>query len=54
MIKLLMKGLSNQEIGAKLFIDAPSIKYHMTNIFKLYGVKTRNQLILKVAGIEVD
>jgi two-component system, NarL family, response regulator LiaR len=38
---LLVNGLSNQEISARLFISIATVKYHLTNIFSKLGVKNR-------------
>lgn len=42
------KGLSNREIGTKLFISEKCVKFHVTNIFKKYKVKSRAQLMVKL------
>jgi DNA-binding CsgD family transcriptional regulator len=42
----MVKGLSNEEIGARLFISIKSVKFHITSIFKRLRIKTRSQLIV--------
>ncbi|GAX91178.1 LuxR C-terminal-related transcriptional regulator [Effusibacillus lacus] len=44
---LVIKGLSNREIAAKLFISEHTVKNHMSNIFQKLGVSDRTQLIAK-------
>lgn len=39
------EGLSNAEIGAKLFIRQETVKFHLRNIFIKFGVKRRTELI---------
>lgn len=39
------EGLSNAEIGAKLFIQQETVKFHLRNIFIKFGVKRRTELI---------
>ncbi len=47
-LKLILKGLKNKEIGEKLFISEQTVKTHINNIFKKLGVKNRAQLIVKL------
>lgn len=42
---LLFEGLSNQSIADQLFISLPTVKTHVSNIFKKCKVSNRNQLI---------
>lgn len=37
-------GLSNQEIGSRLFISARTVKYHLAKVFSKLGIKSRSQL----------
>lgn len=46
-VDLVCKGLSNREIANQLFITEKTVKFHLTTIFKLSGVKNRTQLVLK-------
>lgn len=46
-VDLVCKGLSNKEIANQLFITEKTVKFHLTTIFKLSGVKNRTQLVLK-------
>jgi DNA-binding CsgD family transcriptional regulator len=46
----LQKGYSNQQIADKLFITEKTVKFHLTNIFKKYEVKSRQELLLKLTG----
>ena len=40
-LTLLVQGLSNNEISARLFVSMPTVKFHMTNIFAKLGAKNR-------------
>jgi DNA-binding NarL/FixJ family response regulator len=42
---LIVQGLTNKEIGQRLFIEETSVKFHVTNLFKKTGNKSRAQLI---------
>ena len=44
-INLLRLGLKNQEIADRLFIELKTVKYHLTNIYKILGVKSRSELM---------
>ena len=39
-------GLSNKKIAQQLNIKEDTVKYHVGNILKIYGLRNRNQLIL--------
>jgi DNA-binding CsgD family transcriptional regulator len=37
-------GLSNPEIGCRLFISAHTVQYHLRKIFAKLGISSRSQL----------
>jgi LuxR family maltose regulon positive regulatory protein len=45
MLQLLANGVSNKEIGAKLFVSENTVKFHLKNIYSKLGVCSRLQAI---------
>ena len=42
--RLARDGLSNPEIGARLFISPRTAKYHLSCVFTKLGISSRSQL----------
>ena len=43
---MLASGLSNAELGAKLYLSEPTIKTHLSSIFRKLGVRDRVQAVI--------
>ncbi|OLT32079.1 DNA-binding response regulator [Rhodococcus sp. CUA-806] len=46
-LKLLAKGMSNREIGAELFIELTTVKYHLAQILTKLEVRDRLQAVVQ-------
>lgn len=48
-IGLVQKGLTNPEIGARLYVTPRTVQTHLYNVFKKVGVKSRQELAREAA-----
>lgn len=46
-LELISRGMSNKEIGAKLFVTDQTIKFHVKTIFRKLGAKSRSEAVYK-------
>lgn len=47
-LKCMVEGMSNQEIMDSLYISMPTVKKHLTNIYKKLEIEGRHQLIHRI------
>ena len=49
-VTLIAEGLTNKEIGEKLFLSASTVKFHISDVMQKLDVKRRAQVVFKAAG----
>jgi DNA-binding NarL/FixJ family response regulator len=46
---LVAQGLTNREIGARLFLSEKTIETHLTRVFQKLGLRSRTQVAAEVS-----
>lgn len=46
--ELIIKGMRTDDIAVQLNISPRTVKYHLATVYKLFGVSSRFELIVKV------
>jgi LuxR family maltose regulon positive regulatory protein len=52
-LTLIYKGLSNQEIGQKLFVSLSTVKWHNQNIFDKLDVQRRTEAVARAQALNL-
>ncbi len=49
-VRLVSEGLTNPEVGRRLFISPRTVGHHLTHVFDKVGIRSRGALIKELAG----
>ncbi|MDX6485259.1 MAG: hypothetical protein QOF43_412 [Gaiellaceae bacterium] len=52
-VRLVQRGATNREAAAELFVSPKAIEYHLTNVYGKLGVRSRTELVLKLADLTI-
>lgn len=52
-LHLIVKGNTNKQIAQKLFLELPTVKWHINRIYKKMGVRSRVQAILRARELNL-
>jgi DNA-binding CsgD family transcriptional regulator/energy-coupling factor transporter ATP-binding protein EcfA2 len=52
-LRLLVGGKTNRQIAKELYVELPTVKWHITNIYKKLGVRTRVQAIVRARELNL-
>ena len=52
-LRYLVEGNTNRQIAQMLFVELPTVKWHITNVYKKLGVRSRVQAILRVRELNL-
>jgi DNA-binding NarL/FixJ family response regulator len=45
--RLVASGASNKEVASALYVNAKTVEYHLANIYRKLGIRTRTDLALR-------
>jgi len=52
-VRLVSEGMTNPEVGRRLFISPRTVGHHLTHVFDKLGIRSRGALIKELAGRDV-
>jgi len=46
------EGLSNRDVGARLFLSPKTVEFHLTRIYRKLEIHSRSELVRRVVDLE--
>ena len=50
--RLAREGLTNRDVGARLFISSRTVEYHLRKVFAKLGISSRSELRTALAELD--
>ncbi len=50
----MVRGARNREVATALFLSPKTVEGHLSNVYRKFGIRSRAELVARLAGIDLD